>query len=63
MKILLQNNNETNQKGKKIMPPLCFRTIDRVYCTVHFLFKMKLINDLMSLKTKANKTFKNQAKE
>lgn len=39
------------------MPPLCFRTIDIAYCTVHFLFKMKLINYLMSL-TKTNQMSK-----
>lgn len=53
---------KSTEKGKKIMPPLCFRTIDRAYCTVHFLFKMKLINDLMSLKTKANKNLKTKQK-
>lgn len=51
-------------KIKKNMPPLCFCTIDIAYCTVHFLFKMKLINYLChSTKLKKPKEEAEEEKE
>lgn len=49
MKVKFTKKKNVGKKEDKLtnMPPLCFRTIDILYCTVHFLFNEF---NIMSLK-------------